>query len=68
MKESNLEIDSDFNQEYLTVASTTETTDNIEILQQIHNDLGIMTCFIVFITLVIILKYTYKFFNMLFNF
>lgn len=63
-----MEIDSDFNQEYLTVASTTETTDNIEILQQIHNDLGIMTCFIVFITLVIILKYTYKFFNMLFNF
>lgn len=41
---------------------------NIDVLDNIHNDLGIIICFFVFITLVIILKYTYKFFNMIFNF
>lgn len=45
-----------------------DTTNNTEILQAIHNDLGIITCFIVFFTLVIILKYSYKFFNMIFSF
>lgn len=48
--------------------TTIKNTEEIEILQSIHNDLGIITCFIIFIVLVIILKYIYKFFNMLFTF
>lgn len=51
--------------EYTTEAS--ELTE-VELLQQIHNDLGIITCFIIFFVLVIILKYAYKFFNMIFQF
>ena len=45
-----------------------EYTTEIELLQQVHNDLGIITCFLVFFTIVIILKYAYKFFNMIFQF
>ena len=44
----------------------TEQQDNVIYLQEIHNDLGIITSFLVFFVLVIILKYTYKFFNMFF--
>lgn len=60
-----------FNQEEVTQVETMQTTDvieNTELLKEIHNDLGIITCFIVFFTLVIILKYAYKFFNMIFSF
>lgn len=39
---------------------------NNELLYLIHNDLGIITCFLIFFVLVIILKYIYKFFNMIF--
>lgn len=59
------------NQEELTqveTIATTEVADDIELLKEIHNDLGVITCFIVFFVLVIILKYSYKFFNMIFNF
>lgn len=59
------------NQEEATQVETIQTievAENTELLKNIHNDLGIITCFIVFFTLVIILKYAYKFFNMIFNF
>jgi len=40
----------------------------LELLELIHNDLGIICCFLIFYVLVIILKYIYKFFNMIFQF
>lgn len=46
-------------------SETISYTDN-ELLNLIHNDLGIITCFLIFFVLVIILKYIYKFFNMIF--
>lgn len=58
-------------QELETNTETTEVTGVTEdntILTDIHNDLGLICCFLVFFTLVIILKYAYKFFNMVFNF
>ena len=55
-------------QDNIVLVETTETNEELEILKEIHNDLGIITCFIVFFTLVIILKYAYKFFNMIFSF
>ena len=59
-----------------TENTTNETVENvviedttvIEQLSQIHNDLGFIACFIIFFTLVIILKYTYKFFDMIFKY
>ena len=44
-----------------------ETQEEIS-LADIHQDLGIIACFLIFFTLVIILKYIYKFFNMIFQF
>lgn len=44
----------------------TEQQDNVITLQDIHNDFGIITSFLVFFVLVILLKYSYKFFNMFF--
>lgn len=49
-------------------AEVTGVTEDNTILTDIHNDLGLICCFLVFFTLVIILKYAYKFFNMVFNF
>ena len=40
----------------------------IELLEAIHNDLGVVSCFLIFFTLVTILKYSYKFFDMIFKF
>lgn len=57
-----------FNQEEVTQVEITQVAENTELLKTIHNDLGVITCFIVFFVLVIILKYAYKFFNMIFNF
>ena len=37
-------------------------------LDQIHQDLGLISCFIIFFVLVILLKYVYKFFDMVFKF
>lgn len=37
-------------------------------INTIHTDLSVIACFLVFFTLVIILKYIYKFFNMIFQF
>lgn len=46
--------------------SYTEQQENVITLQEIHNDLGIITSFIIFFVLVVLLKYAYKFFNMFF--
>lgn len=54
--------------EETTINEVVELTTNTELLQQIHNDLSIVVCFLVFFTIVIILKYIYKFFNMIFQF
>ena len=43
-----------------------EQQENLITLQEIHNDLGIITSFLIFFVLVVILKYVYKFFNMFF--
>lgn len=56
--------------------TTYEQTENItlqnnsvnEQLNQIHEDLGVIVSFIVFFVLVIILKYVYNFFNMIFKY
>lgn len=45
-----------------------EVADEISLLTDIHNDLRLVCCFIVFFVLVIILKYIYKFFDMIFKF
>ena len=45
----------------------TEEPVNVDI-KTIHTDLSVIACFLVFFTLVIILKYIYKFFNMIFQF
>lgn len=39
----------------------------IELLELIHTDLGCILAFLLFFTLVILLKYIYKFFGMFFN-
>ena len=59
----NLEI----TEEVLETEEITYKT-NEELLEQIHYDLSVITCFLIFFTLVIILKYIYKFFNMIFQF
>jgi len=45
-----------------------EYTTELEVMQQIHYDLGIICCFLIFFTIVIILKNIYKFFNIIFTF
>lgn len=57
-------------EEQVAITEVTEGTEEIvnADISTIHNDLGIITCFLVFFTLVIILKYSYKFFNMIFQF
>lgn len=40
----------------------------VELLQLIHEDLGILCCFLIFFTLVILLYFAYKFFDMIFQF
>lgn len=35
-------------------------------ITQVHEDLGIVTSFLIFFSLIIILRYVYKFFNMFF--
>lgn len=42
--------------------------NEVELLQLIHQDLGVLCCFLIFFVLVIILHYTYKFFDMIFKF
>ena len=44
------------------------TEDELISLNTIHNDLSIIACFLIFFTIVIILKYIYKFLNMIFQF
>lgn len=43
-----------------------EQQENVITIENIHNDLGIITSFLIFFVLVILLKYVYKFFNMFF--
>ena len=40
----------------------------IELLALIHQDLGVLCCFLIFFVLVIILYFAYKFFDMVFKF
>lgn len=40
----------------------------IELLNLIHEDLGVLCCFLIFFVLVIILYFAYKFFDMIFKF
>lgn len=40
----------------------------VELLELIHTDLSCIACFLVFFAFVIILKYIYKFFDMIFKF
>ena len=40
----------------------------IELLELIHTDLAYIICFLVFFVLIILLKYIYKFFDMIFQF
>ena len=42
--------------------------NELELLELIHTDLSYIICFLVFFVLVIILKYIYKFFDMIFQF
>lgn len=42
--------------------------NEIELLQQIHTDLGVIASFLVFFTLIILLYFIYKFFDMMFKF
>lgn len=51
-----------------TVIADDNTTLNDDKLDLIHQDLGFIICFIVFFVLVILLKYAYKFFDMVFQF
>lgn len=55
----------EYTEEEQETSEIIEYSDN-ELLNLIHNDLGIITCFLIFFVLVIILKYIYKFFNMIF--
>lgn len=61
--ESNTNTDVDNNTTTTTVGSTGEYA---EMLSNVHTDLGVICSFLVFFTLVILLKYIYKFFNMFF--
>lgn len=40
----------------------------VDMLELIHNDLGVIACLLIFFVVIIILKYIYKFFDMLFHF
>lgn len=40
----------------------------LELLELIHTDLGVICSLLIFFTLVIILHYCYKFFDMMFKF
>lgn len=47
-------------------AAFTEQQDYNSQFQELHNDLGIISSFLIFFVIVVLLKYTYKFFNMFF--
>ena len=53
--------------ENIVVEETTNTITYDEQLEQIHNDLGFICCFLVFFVLIILLKYAYKLFDMFFK-
>lgn len=42
--------------------------NEIELLQQIHTDLGAIASFLTFFVLIIIMYFIYKFFDMMFKF
>lgn len=42
--------------------------NEVVLLQNVHNDLSVIACFLVFFTLVIILYFGYKFFDMMWKF
>ena len=45
-----------------------ETLSEVELLNLIHTDLGVIACFLIFFTIIIILYFIYKFFDMIFRF
>lgn len=49
-----------------TTTITGSSAEYEEMLTTIHTDLGFICSFLVFFTLVILLRYIYKFFNMFF--
>ena len=49
-----------------TTASTVYENTVVDNLQLIHEDLGVLTSFIIFFVLVLLCHYAYKFFNMFF--
>lgn len=53
--------------ENIVVEDTTNNTTYNKQLEQIHNDLGFICCFLVVFVLFILLKYAYKFFDMFFK-
>lgn len=64
----NIENSNEYNvsNEIENTSTFTEQQENVITIENIHNDLGIITSFLIFFVLVILLKYAYKFFNMFF--
>lgn len=51
-----------------TESSTVQDTSINEQLTQIHEDLGVISSIIIFFVVVVLLRYAYKFFDMIFKF
>lgn len=51
-----------------TESSTVQDTSINEQLTQIHEDLGVIASIIIFFVVVVLLRYAYKFFDMIFKF
>lgn len=51
-----------------TESSTVQDTSINEQLIQIHEDLGVIASIIIFFVVVVLLRYAYKFFDMIFKF
>lgn len=51
-----------------TESSTVQDTTINEQLTQIHEDLGVVSSIIIFFVVVVLLRYVYKFFDMIFKF
>lgn len=56
-------MENETTQNIIVVADTTTT----EQLQQIHTDLGLICSFLIIFVLFVLLKYSYKFFDMFFK-
>ena len=65
MEENYVENSENFTEENTTSTIVVDNSIN-DNLQFIHNDLGILTSFIVFFVIILLCHYAYKFFNMFF--